>query len=236
MRPNQPLKRSGSNGPPRPTSMAAATLASTSSSTPALDRGRARLAAPALRVSGDACRVPAAARSRSVAAARVSPDSVDPADPDPPANLPGRGHLLRDHQPGDQHDRHHPGQHRRGTRPDGGQPRPSGPGRRPAARHPAGLADGRAGPARSGRRRARRWSLGSAGGSATEMVGSFGMPSGRPDGATPGRERGKGPGERRAYGPVRRRATPSARTVDKRRGRRSAGPTAASSRARRPGG
>ena len=51
--------------------------------------------------------------------------------------------------------------------------------------------------------------------SATEVVGSFGMPSGRPDGATPGRAHGGGsPGERKAYGPGGLRASPPRRTRD----------------------
>jgi hypothetical protein len=40
------------------------------------------------------------------------PRQLDPADPDPTPDLPGRRHLLGHYQPGDQHQHEHPGQHR----------------------------------------------------------------------------------------------------------------------------
>ena len=158
VRANQPVKRAGSNGPPRPTSMAAATLASTSSSTPALDRATRTVASPAWRASGAAWMEPAAARSRSAAAVRVSPDRSTPPTRTPRRTCPAALSSCAATSPAASTTTSPPARTSRGTRSIVRRAATSDPGLQ--------------------RRRA-DGSLGSAGGSATEMVGSFGMPSGR---------------------------------------------------------
>ena len=161
--------------------MAAATLASTSSSTPALDRATRTVAAPAWRASGAAWMGAAAACSRSVASVRVSPDRSTPPTRTPRRTSPAALTSCTATSPAASTTTTTPARTSRGTRPDGGLPRPSG---RRAAASRSGTRRGRAdGSGWAGSKRAagglERWSLGSAGGSATEMVGSFGLPSGR---------------------------------------------------------
>ena len=136
MRRNQPLKRSASSGPPRPTSMAAATLASTSSSTPARDRGRRMVASPAWRVSGEAWMGPAAARRRSVAAARDSPDRSTPPTRTPRRTSPAAVSSWAASSPPASTTTSSPARATRGTRPTrpraaaSGLRQPAGAGRR----------------------------------------------------------------------------------------------------------